>query len=81
MINVIRNNILIYIDEFIMEETESTAHVPDWKIDLCQKRIKYMLLEEDEGVHDNSFLDSKVGSKMNSVGNSNQKGGTSKTKA
>ncbi len=32
----------------IKEESQNANAVPEWKIDLCEKRIKYMIFEEDD---------------------------------
>ena len=32
----------------IKEEVENSQNVPEWKVDLVQKRLKYMIADEDE---------------------------------
>lgn len=38
--------------DIIKEESENANNVPPWKVALCDKRIKFMIFEEDEGVDD-----------------------------
>ena len=43
-----------------MEDSENVSGVPEWKVDLCKRRVKYMMVEEDEAINESSVANSPI---------------------